>query len=293
MATPHSVSNDRPTAGIAIMVLALFLLSSMDAIAKHLTETLATPQILAIRFWIFFVFASAVASRNGLRRAATSRRPGVQALRALILVVEMSAFLYAFSRMPLADVHAIAAVSPLIVMALAALFLGERIGPRRWTAVAMGFVGVMIIIRPGAGVFDPISLVPFFAAFGWALYQVLLRAVAAYDPPETTTLFTAAVGVVCFSAAAPFVWSAPDGAGWAWLAAIGVLGSIGHFLLPVAYRFAPASTLQPFAYTMPLWAGVLGWVVFGDIPDLWTIVGGAVIVASGLYALRRARLVES
>lgn len=283
---------DKPALGIALMILALFLLASMDAIAKHLTESLAVPQILAIRFWIFFAFAMAMAGRSGFRRTLRSGRPRLQVLRALVLVVEMTAFIFAFSRMPLADVHAIAAVSPLLVMALAAAFLGERIGPRRWAAVGIGFTGVLIIIRPGAGVFDPLSLVPLAAAFGWAIYQALLRAVARTDSPETTTLVTAAVGLVCFTAVAPVVWAAPSADDWIWLMAVGALGSIGHFLLPAAYKLAPASTLQPFGYTMPVWAAVLGWLVFAHVPDVWTFAGGGVVIASGLYALWRERVAE-
>lgn len=285
-------TRERPNLGVLLMTLALFLFATMDAIAKYLTESLDVPQILAVRFWIFFAVALALARRRGLRRTALSARPWLQVVRALVLVAEMSAFIFAFSRMPLADVHAIAAVSPLLVMALAAMFLGERIGPRRWTAVCAGFVGVLIIIRPGAGVFDPMSLVALAAATGWAIYQALLRAVARFDPPETTTLVTAAVGVVCFSAIAPFVWQAPTPEAWMWLIAIGALGSIGHAILPAAFRLAPASALQPFAYTMPVWAAVMGWAVFGDLPDQWTVLGGGVVIASGLYALRRERIAE-
>lgn len=285
-------SSDRPALGIGLMVLALFILATMDAIAKHLTETLATPQILAVRFWIFFLFASALARRQGFRRALRTPRPGLQLLRALILAVEMSAFIYAFSLMPLAEVHAIAAVSPLLVMALAAVFLGENIGPRRWAAVAVGFIGVLIIIRPGSGVFDPISLIPLAAAVGWAVYQIMLRIVARTDSATTTTWFTAAVGLVCFTSVAPFVWRNPNIETWLLLGVIGVLGSVGHFLLPKAYSLAPASTLQPFAFTMPIWAAVLGWIVFDHIPDQWTMIGGGVVIASGLYALWRARIAE-
>ena len=273
------------------MIFALFVLASMDAVAKHLTETLAAPQILAVRFWIFLTFSSLIASRRGLKQAAHSNNPRLQIVRTLVLVVEMTMFLVAFSFLPLAEVHAIAAVSPLIVMALAAIFLGERIGPRRWTAVAVGFLGVMLIIRPGAGVFDPISLLALAGAFGWATYQVLLRAVARVDQPDTTTLYTAGIGVICFTIAAPFFWKSPSPETWGWLAAVGILGSVGHFLLPAAFKFAPASTLQPFAYTMPVWAVFLGWAVFNHIPDFWTLTGGSIIICSGLFALWRERKV--
>jgi len=282
---------DRPALGIILMIFALFVLASMDAVAKHLTETLAAPQILAVRFWIFLTFSSLIASRRGLRQAAHSKNPRLQIVRTLVLVVEMTMFLVAFSFLPLAEVHAIAAISPLIVMALAAIFLGERIGPRRWTAVAVGFLGVMLIIRPGAGVFDPISLLALAGAFGWATYQVLLRAVARIDQPDTTTLYTAGIGVICFTIAAPFFWKSPSLETWGWLAAVGILGSVGHFLLPAAFKFAPASTLQPFAYTMPVWAVFLGWAVFNHIPDFWTLAGGSIVICSGLFALWRERKV--
>lgn len=284
---------DRPALGIALMVLALFLLATMDAIAKYLTESLATTQILAVRFWIFFLFASVLAGRQGFSRSLRSPRPGLQILRALVLAVEMSAFIYAFSLMPLAEVHAIAAAAPLMVMALAAAFLGEKIGPRRWAAVGVGFVGVLIIIRPGSGVFNPLSLLPLAAAGGWAIYQILLRIVARTDSAITTTWFTAAVGIVCFSSIAPFVWRNPSPEAWILLGVIGVLGSIGHSLLPRAFSLAPASTLQPFAFTMPVWAALLGWFIFDHIPDRWTLIGGGIVIASGLYALWRERVVSN
>ena len=287
-----SCPGDRPGLAILLVLLAMFLLATMDAIAKHLTESLAIPQILGVRFAIFFCFALMLAAPRGIRVTARSERPKLQILRGLILITEMSCFIYAFSLMPLADVHAIAAVSPLMVMAIAAIFLGERIGHRRWIAVGVGFVGVMIIIRPGGSVFDPISLIPLGAAFGWAVYQALLRIVAAGDSPQTTTLYTAGVGIIAFNLISPFVWSPPDLETWIGLITIGILGSIGHFLLPVAYRLAPASTLQPFAYIMPLWATVMGWLVFNHLPDQWTMIGGSVIIASGLYALYRERIAE-
>ena len=282
---------DRPALGIGMLLLALFMLAAMDAIAKHLTETLAVPQILAIRFWVFLLFALVLAQRAGFARTVRSVRPGLQVIRSLVMVAQMTAFIVAVSHMPLADVHAVVAVAPLLVMVLAAIFLGEPIGPRRCAAVGFGFLGVLVIIRPGTGVFDPVSLVALAGAGCWAVFQILLRVVGDRDSAQTTTLFSAVVGALCFSMAAPFVWQAPDPAAWLWLLAIGVLGSIGHYLLSMAFQYAPASTLQPFAYSMPVWAALMGWAAFSHIPDAWTFVGGGMIVASGLYALRRERTV--
>ena len=272
-----------------MMLLALFLLASMDAIAKHLTATLAVPQILAIRFWVFLVFALVLAERAGFRRTVRSARPGLQVLRSLVMVGQMTAFIVAVSHMPLANVHGVVAVAPLLVMALAAIFLGEPIGPRRCVAVGCGFIGVLVIIRPGTGVFDPMSLVALAGAACWAVFQILLRVVGGRDSAQTTTLFSAGVGVLCFSMVAPFVWRSPDPAAWLWLLAIGALGSIGHYLLSTAFQHAPASTLQPYAYSMPVWAAMLGWAAFAHVPDMWTVVGGGIVIASGLYGLRRER----
>ncbi len=205
------------------------------------------------------------------------------------MIGQMTAFIVAVRVMPLADVHAILAAAPILVMALAAVFLGEKIGPRRILAVAVSFIGVLVIIRPGSTVFEPASLIALGGACCWATFQILLRVVGAKDSAETTTLYSAMVGFVFFSAAAPFFWKPPTPEGWAWLVAIGLLGACGHLLLSSAYRNAEASTLQPFSYAMPLFAVVLGWVVFGDFPDRWTLTGGSIVIASGLYALKRER----
>lgn len=273
-----------------MMLLALFLLAGMDAIAKHLTATLEAPQILAIRFWVFLIFALALTRRTGLARAAKSARPVAQLSRSLLMIAQMTCFVVAVTYLPLADVHAVVAAAPLLVMALAAVFLGEPIGPRRCVAIAVGFVGVLVVIRPGTGVFEPASLIALAGACCWSVFQILLRVVSARDGVETTTLYSAVVGALGFTLMAPFVWRAPSGEAWAWLLVIGVLGSVGHWLLSAAFQRAPASTLQPYAYSMPLWAALMGWLAFGHTPDLWTAVGGGIVIASGLYALGRERV---
>lgn len=272
------------------MVLSMMALATMDAVAKYLTQAYSIPQILCVRFWIFLGFALLLTRPQGPVRALTAtRRPWLQVARSLVLLAEMMVFLAAFSVLPLADVHAVAAVSPLITMALAAVFLGERIGPHRWTAVAFGLVGVLVIIRPGAGIAHWASILPLAAAFLWALYQILVRLVGRVDSSATTVLYTALTGAVLFTVAGPIFWRPLDGEALALMLLLGLLGSAGHWLLVLALRAAPAGTLQPYSYTLVLWAAVMGWLVFGDVPDAWTLSGGALVVASGLYALFRER----
>lgn len=271
------------------MMLAMLLMASMDATAKWLVEDYPIPQILLVRFLVFLAFALALARRRGFRATARSRRPVLQVVRTLVMLAEIYVFVWAFSLLPLADVHAIAAVSPLMAMALAVPLLGERVGWHRWAAVGAGLIGVLVIVRPGIGVTDWAMAIPLLAAFLWALLQVLIRKVGLSDPIETTGLWTAAIAVLAFSLVAPFVWIAPDARAWGLLLLTGLLGTMGHMVLFKALELAPASAVQPFSYTMMVWAAVLGFAVFGAFPDGWTIAGAGVIVLSGLYAFARER----
>ena len=178
----------------------------------------------------------------------------------------------------------------LLVMVMASVFLGEHIGPHRKIAVAIGFTGVLLIIRPGSGVFGWEALLPLGATLGWATYQVLLRQVSAYDRSETTVLYTAMTGFVVYSVIGLILWEPPTADQWLLLASVGVMGSVGHILLVKAYERAPASALQPYNYGLPLWAVVVGWVVFDHLPDFWTFAGAGLVIVGGLYALWRERL---
>jgi drug/metabolite transporter (DMT)-like permease len=278
---------DNPARGIALMVLAMGMLAVMDAASKYLATRYAVPQILAVRFWIFLGFAVAVAGPLRVPTLLRSRTPWRQLARSLIIVVEVGVFVLAFRHLPLADVHAVAGIAPLLVTALAVPMLGERVGPRRWTAVAVGFAGLLLILRPGFGEADPALLIPFGGAFLWAVYQIVTRQVS-HDAPATSMLYMAAVGALVMSCQAPFVWIPPGAFDWAMLVLLGLVGSVGHFLFILAFRAAPASLLQPFHYMALLWATLIGWLVFGDLPDGWTVAGGLVIAGSGIYAILRA-----
>ncbi len=278
---------DRPGRGIALMVAGMAVLAGLDAVGKLTTETYPVSQVLFLRFALFLAFALVLAGRRGgIRARLRTRHVRLQVFRSFVLALEMWLFVFAISKLTLADVHAVAAASPLIATALAVPILGERVGPWRWAAVAAGFLGTLIVIRPGIGVFDPLTLLPLIAAFGWAYYQILLRRLRE-EPPETTLLYTAIVGTAVWSASVPFAWHPPDAEGWALLGAVGVLGIGAHGLMILAAREAPAAVLQPFNYTLLVWATLWGWVGFGAFPDIWTIAGASIVVASGLFTIWR------
>ena len=278
---------DRPGRGIALMVAGMAVLAGLDAVGKLATETYPVSQVLFLRFALFLAFALVLAGRRGgIRARLRTRHVRLQVFRSFVLALEMWLFVFAISKLTLADVHAVAAASPLIATALAVPILGERVGPWRWAAVAAGFLGTLIVIRPGIGVFDPLTLLPLIAAFGWAYYQILLRRLRE-EPPETTLLYTAIVGTAVWSASVPFAWHPPDAEGWALLGAVGVLGIGAHGLMILAAREAPAAVLQPFNYTLLVWATLWGWVGFGAFPDIWTIAGASIVVASGLFTIWR------
>lgn len=283
---------DNPAKGIALMLVAMAVLASMDAISKYLATRYAVPQILLVRFVVFTLFALAIARPTSFRQAFASSHPKLQILRSLIISLEVGVFILAFRYLPLADTHAIAGVAPLMVTALAVPLLREKVGARRWAAVAVGFVGLLIIIRPGAGALDPAAFIPIFGALLWSLYQILMRMVSS-DDAATSLLYMATIGLAVMAVIAPFYWVWPEPADWFWLLLLGLVAAVGHYILIQAFRFAPANVLQPFHYSVLIWATLAGFLVFGEFPDGWTILGGAVIVLSGIYTFYRERVKQS
>ena len=276
--------------GISLVLLAMLMFACMDGVNKHLTSTYSVIQILWVRYLILLVFALLLARPRGVRQALKTRQPGMQLGRSFVLIVEKGAFIVAFSYLPVADTHAIGAIAPLMVTILAVCFLREQVGLHKALAVEVGFGGVLVIIRPGQGVFSATALIPLFAAALFAVYQVMTRAVSRDDRPDTSLLYTALVGAVVLTAVGPFDWHSPAGLDWGLLLLVGLLGTSAHFSLIKALQLAPASTLQPFNYSLFLWAIVVGFVGFDHFPDLWTLTGGVIIVGSGLYVLLRERV---
>jgi drug/metabolite transporter (DMT)-like permease len=264
----------------------------MDGATKLVTLHFGVAQILFVRYAVFLAFAMLLAARSpvGLGHSWKSGRPLLQGFRALLAVLENGTFVLAFRYLPLADTHAVAACSPLIVVALSAPLLGERVGLDRWVAVAVGFLGVLVILRPGFAAPNAALLLPLAGAAQWGLYQILLRLCSRSDSNETTLLWSAWIGLVSTALFGLPEWTPPDAASWALLLLIALLGSLGHATLTVALAVAEAAAIQPYSYTLLLWVSGLGVLLFGAVPDGWTVAGGSIVVASGLFAWRRERV---
>lgn len=271
-----------------LTIITMVIFAAHDAVIKVLTVEYSAPQILWVRFIFFSAFALALARRKGpLIRSTKSARPLLQIGRSLMLLLDMILFVVAVGLLPLADTHALIATFPLMVTALSAIILGEHVGVRRWLAVGACFIGVLLILRPGITVLQPGSLVALAAAFAFALYNIMTRIVSRHDSGEVSLVYVGVIGLVVTSFAAPFFWVWPTTNAWIMLAVIGVVGASAHFLLITALKTAPASVLQPFNYTLLLAATAIGYLVFGQFPDHWTIIGASVIVGSGLYVIQR------
>jgi drug/metabolite transporter (DMT)-like permease len=285
----RSAKPDRLSLGVLYTVLAMLGFAGMDAMSKWLVRDYPIGQMMWIRSAVFCVFAWAVVRRRGLLATTRTRRPWLQTVRSLVVVVESAIFVLALRYLPLADTHALASTAPLIVIAFGMLFLGERADPARWLAVVAGFVGMLMIVRPGLRDLDWPMLLPLIGAILWAVYQVLVRLCAREDSAETTLVWSAFVAFAATTLVGPWGWQWPDALAWTLLIAIAVLGALAHFSLIKAFDHAEAGAVQPYTYTVLVWVTILGVVVFGDFPDIWTILGTAVIVASSLYAWHHDR----
>jgi drug/metabolite transporter (DMT)-like permease len=281
---------DEPLRGIAFQLSAVGLFSISDAMAKRLGETLPAVEIAWLRYLVFLALSTLPLLRRGGAGLLRSRRPLLQVVRALGVVGSAILFILALRHLPLAEATAINFVSPALITALSVVFLGEAVGWRRWTALGIGLLGALIVIRPGTEAFQLAALLPIASSFCWAVAAVVTRRMAGVDPPETTLVWTAGVGFLLLTGLLPFGIVLPTGDQLALGLLIGLVSSAAQWLVVLAYRAAPASTLAPFSYAQLITSGLLGLAVFGAVPDGWTLVGAAIIAASGLYTAHRERL---
>lgn len=282
------VPTNRVLQGILLMCLAIFLFNVLNAGGKFLSAGYTIAQIVWARYVGAFLFmAVTFMPRHGLNVVRT-KRPVVQVVRGAMNLTSSFLFFTGVSLLPLTTAATITFTGPLIITALSVPFLKEAVGIRRWSAVFVGFIGALIVIRPGIGETDWAILFLVGSTFASAFYQLLSRKLASEDDPVTSSTITTIVGAVPLTFIVPFVWVTPaDPIEIGLFLTIGVLAGIGHYCLTVAYQRGAAAVIAPFNYTSMLWATVLGYVIFGDFPDLWTWVGAAVIIAAGLYIVHR------
>lgn len=279
---------DAPLRGILLVCLAVMCFVSMNTIVKHLAETYPLPEVIWGRYFFHFVLVLVLFPHRIPTLLQSSHKP-FQILRSVLVLMATGCMFTAVHFMPLANVVSITFFAPLIVTGLSVLVLREKVGPRRWAAVFTGFIGVLIIIRPGAGVFHWAALAALGQATFYATYQIVTRMVSHAAHPLNALFYAALVGAVVMTGVVPFFWVTPAPLDWLLMAGTGLFGGAGHLAIIRAYERAEASAIAPFAYTELIWATIAGYFVFGDFPDAWTFVGAVIIAGSGLYVLHRER----
>jgi drug/metabolite transporter (DMT)-like permease len=279
------------TAGILWMLATMFCFISLDAIMKHLLQTYSLVQVTWGRFFFATIVAVAACGPR-IGTLAVSRHRFLQLQRSVFLMLTTGMFNAGIRTVPLATATTIMFLNPILVTILSIPMLGEKVGPRRWFGVVLGFIGALIVVRPwqgGLGVFGYGVVFLVIAALLNANYQILTRKVRG-DDPMTSLLYTAAAGAIVTSLLVPWFWTWPTAFDWLLLVGTGLAGGLGHLFLIRAFRAAPASVVAPFSYSSLIWAAIFGFVIWGDWPDLWTWAGAALIIGSGLYIFHRERM---
>lgn len=273
------------------MCTAMFVLVGQDAISKHLTQDYPVSEVIWARFTFHFLFLLPFIAPR-LMVLAKTRQPVLQISRGLLILGASGTVVTALHFIPLAETIVLFSINPLIVTALSAPLLKERVGPRQWAGVVTGFLGVLLIVRPGFAAIQPASLLLLVGATSYALSQLITRRLGQIEDTRTTVLYTGLSCSIVMSAIVPFTWVEPDLLGWVLMSGAGFLSLLGHLAATRAFQAAPAATVSPFNYSGLVWATLFGFLLFGDLPDGWTVVGALIIVGSSLYVLARRRRIK-
>ena len=284
------MSKSTPLVGIGLMLMAMAILPCIDVIAKYLGQRgVPVMQIVWARLAFGAVLTMPFAARASGIGALVPDRPFVHALRASLLIAATFFFFFALKFLPIADALAVFFVQPLVITALSPLILKEHVGPRRWAAVFVGFIGTLIIIRPGMGAFNPGSLLALASGTSLALYLLLTRRISGRNKAIVTTFHTNALGALIATALVIAVWQAPTPQEWFLFLALAAIGNLGHYFIVRAYDHAEASLLAPLAYTEMVTSTILGYLFFGDFPDAMTFLGVGILIACAIYISMRER----
>lgn len=284
-ALPVAPPHDRRKA-VLLFLIAVAVIGTMDMIIKLASASLSTTQIVWGRYVGQCIAILLIFGPAGMTICLRSKAPGLHVARTLVMFIANFSFMAALRYLPLTEANVVGFVSPLLLTALTYPVLGEQVGPGRWAAVVAGFVGVLIVMQPGTTMFQWAALLPLIMAINAAIYHVLTPIVARVEDPAISIYFLSIIGAVAMSLVVPWYWTPPDALGWAMLLSIGACGAIGHLLIVRAFAHAPASLLAPFFYVHLIWATIYGWFVFGDVPTLATMIGGTLIIVSGIYVYR-------
>lgn len=278
--------------GIWLMIATTFVFAIQDGLSRHLAGSYNVWMVVMLRYWFFAAFATAMAARapGGLQAAIRSNLPKVQLFRGVLLALEICVMVIGFVALGLVESHAVFATYPLLIAALSGPVLGEKVGWRRWTAIGIGFVGVVIILSPGSGVFSVEALIPLAAATMFALYGLLTRYVGRVDAATVSFFWTGVGGAVVMTGIGIWHWEPMSLTDWGFMALLCCTAALSHWLLIRAYEVAEASAIQPFAYLQLVWASGIGLWVFGETLRTNVAIGAGVVVAAGLFTLWRQRI---
>lgn len=291
-APPQPVESSRQRLVAIVLILgAVIGFTAIDAAAKWLNPRIGVIETIWLRYTSGFIWTAMVLNPWTVPGLLASRKPKLQFLRGLLLFSATMFNFFALQHLQLAQTVSIAFMAPLTVSLLAGPILGEWAGPRRTIAVLVGFCGVLVMTRPGMGAIHPAVILSVLGMLSYAGLLLITRPLSAADSPETTMFYSALLGVIVLAPAALFQWVWPANAlEWAAILIMGLGGAVGHWLLIQAQRRAEAPVLAPFLYTQIVWMTLSGYLIFDDVPDRWTILGGAIVIASGLYLLHRERV---
>ena len=280
--------------GILLMIITTIVFASQDGLSKYLATEYNVYMVVMIRYWFFAAFVISMSSRRtgGIKRVAKTKSPILQIFRSVILVAEMCITILAFTLLGLAETHAIFASYPLIIAMLSGPILGEYVGWRRWLAICVGFIGILIILNPGNGIFSPYALVPLAGAILFALYGLLTRYVGQHDDSSTSFFWTGVVGSIAMTVIGLNFWDPVSRSDWSVMLLLSASGVVGHYLLIKCYEVAEASAVQPFAYLQLIWASMIGIIIFGEQITTNVLIGACIIVGAGLFTLWRERKVS-
>ena len=277
----------KESVGILFGIFAYLSFSILDAIQKTLVLHHSIFQLLLVKYFFVLCLSLFESKRKNNYLFYKSKNIKLQIFRSLLSMIESGCFVLSFKYLSLANAHSVGSLAPVIVVALSAIILKEKVSPKTWIAIFIGFIGVLIILRPTSSIFDPKALLPLIAAFILGLYQIVTKKVSNHDTNETSLFYTSLIGLIIMSLLSSKFWTPVDKSSYSMFLGIGIFFSLGLYLQIIALSKARASIIQPFHYTLIFWAIIFGYIFYNDIPDMFTVIGAIIITCSGIFVLNQ------